>query len=74
MNLDSVNGTKKTTDTTIRVGDKVKVLNNVQYNGKTFKVYNSSYTVLEVKGDRVVISSDGKNVTCAINSKNIRKI
>ena len=74
VNLDSVNGTKKTTDTTIRVGDKVKVLNNVQYNGKTFKVYNSSYTVLEVKGDRVVISSDGKNVTCAINSKNIRKI
>ena len=29
VNLDSVNGTKKTTDTTIRVGDKVKVLNNV---------------------------------------------
>ena len=62
------------TDTTIRVGDKVKVLNNVQYNGKRFKVYVSSYKVLELSGNRAVISADGKNVTCAINIKNLKKI
>lgn len=61
-------------DTTIRVGDKVKVLKNVQFNNKPFKVYCSSYTVLEIKNNRVVISSDGKNVTCAINITNIEKI
>ena len=66
--------TKSSTDNVIRVGDTVKVLNNVQYNGESFKVYCSSYKVLEVRGDRVVISSDGKNVTCAINSKNLKKL
>lgn len=71
-----LSGNTKTTtvDKTIRVGDKVKVTNNIQYNGKTFKVYCSSYHVLEVKGSRVVISSDGKNVTCAINAKNLQKL
>lgn len=58
----------------ITVGCKVKVLNGVQYNGIRFTVYEKSYTVLEVKGDRAVISSDGKNVTCAINTSNIQKI
>jgi N-acetylmuramoyl-L-alanine amidase CwlA len=61
-------------DDTIRVGDKVKVTNAVQYNGKSFKVYCDSYYVLEVKGDRVVISSDNKNVTAAVNAKNLKKI
>jgi len=61
-------------DKTIRVGDKVKVLKNEQYSGGTFTVYCSSYTVLEINNDRCVISSDGKNVTCAINIKNIEKI
>lgn len=66
--------TTSSTDNVIRVGDTVKVLNNVQYNGKPFKVYCSSYKVLEVKGERIVISSDGKNTTCAINSKNLKKL
>lgn len=61
-------------DNTIRKGDTVKVLNNVQYNGKSFKVYCSTYKVLEVNGDRVVISSDGKNVTAAVNAKNLQKV
>lgn len=61
-------------DTTIRVGDYVKVLNPVTYDGKSFKVYASRYKVLEVKGDRIVISSDGKNVTAAVNAKNLRKV
>lgn len=59
---------------TYKVGDRVKVLNAVQYNGKKFVKYVNVYTILEIKGDRAVISSDGKNVTCAINTKNIRKV
>jgi len=58
---------------TIKVGDKVKVLNAVQYNNKPFKLYYNTYDVIEVKGDRVVIGK-GNTVTAAINIKNIRKV
>lgn len=60
-------------DNSIKVGDKVKVLKNVTYTGSTFKVYYSSYDVISVKGDRVVIGR-GKTTTCAINIANIQKI
>ena len=59
--------------TPIKAGDKVKVLNNVTYTGKTFKVYYSDYDVISISGDRVVIGK-GKTTTCAINVKNIQKI
>lgn len=65
---------KSLVDNTIRVGDYVKVLNNVTYDGKKFNVYASKYKVLQVSGDRVVISSDGKNVTAAVNAKNLQKV
>jgi len=59
----------------IKVGDWVKVTNNVIYGtNKKFTVYASKYEVLELKGDRAVISSDGKNVTTAISVNNIRKV
>jgi hypothetical protein len=61
-------------DSTIRVGDKVSVLVGKTYDGKSFKVYEKSYKVLEVKGDRVVISSDGKNVTAAVKASNLKKL
>lgn len=60
-------------NTTIKVGDKVKVLKAVQYNGQSFASNYSSYDVIEVINDRVVIGK-GKTVTCAINIKNIQKI
>ena len=62
------------TDNTIHVGDKVSVIKNETYDGKTFVVYVDSYTVLEVNGDRVVISSDGKNVTAAVKACNLKKL
>lgn len=65
---------KTVVDTVIRVGDKVSVVLNKTYDGKFFKVYAKSYTVLEVKGDRVVISSDGKNVTAAVKACNLKKL
>jgi len=64
-----------TTTTPIKVGDWVKVTNNVIYGtNKKFAVYASKYKVLELKGDRAVISSDGKNVTTAISVNNIQKV
>lgn len=65
----------KTSASNIKKGDKVKVINPIIYGtNKKFTVYESSYWVLEVSGDRVVISSDGKNVTTAIAKSNIQKI
>lgn len=59
----------------IKKGDKVKVLNPIIYGtSKKFTVYASTYYVLEVNGNRVVISSDGKNVTTAIDKKNLQKV
>jgi hypothetical protein len=59
----------------IKVGDWVKVTNNIIYGtNKKFVVYVSKYKVLELKGDRAVISSDGKNVTTAISVNNIQKV
>ena len=64
----------KVVDSTIRVGDKVSVITAKTYDGKTFKVYEKSYKVLEVKGDRVVISADGKNVTAAVKASYLKKL
>ena len=38
------------------------------------KVYEKSYKVLRVNQDRVVISSDGVNVTAAVKASNLKKI
>lgn len=70
---DDVITSSKTSSSTIKSGDKVKVLNAIQYNGQAFTKYYDSYDVIEVSGDRVVIGK-GKTVTCAINIKNIQKI
>ena len=60
-------------DTTIKKGDKVKVLKAVTYTGKTFKTWYSKYDVLEVSGDRVVIGI-GRTVTAAVNKVNLKKV
>ena len=60
-------------DNSIRVGDKVKVINAVQYNGQSFAVYFDTYDVIEVSGDRAVIGQ-GSEVICAININNITKV
>lgn len=59
----------------IKVGDYVKVINPIIYGTtRKFTVFVDKYKVLEVKGDRIVISSDGKNVTSAIAKINVQKI
>ena len=59
--------------TNLKKGDKVKVINAIQYDGKPFKTYYDVYDIIEVKGNRVVIGI-GKVVTAAIDIKNIKKI
>lgn len=61
-------------DSTIRVGDRVSVISPYTYEGKSFKIYEKSYKVLQVKGDRIVISADGKNVTAAVKASNCKKL
>jgi hypothetical protein len=62
-------------NSTIKVGDWVKVINPIIYGTtRKFTVFVDKYKVLEVKGDRLVISSDGKNVTSAIAKINVQKI
>lgn len=71
--IDDGSANSPAASTPIKAGDKVKVLNNVTYTGKTFKVYYSDYDVISINGDRAVIGK-GKTTTCAINVKNIQKI
>lgn len=62
-----------TTDETIKVGDKVKVLKNTTYDGKKFLALFSKYDVIEVKGNRIVIGI-GKIVTAAVHKDNLKKV
>lgn len=57
----------------IKKGDKVKVLTNLQFNGKPFKVWFKEYDVIEVSGSRVVIGR-GRTVTAAVHAENLEKI
>lgn len=59
--------------TALKVGDTVKVVNTVDYNGRSFKTWYQTYTIMELKGNRAVIGVNGV-VTAAINTSNIRKV
>ena len=56
-----------------KVGDVVKVVNAVTYDGKPFKTYYGKYDVIEVKGDRVVIGI-GKTVVAPVKAANLAVI
>ena len=62
-----------TPDAAIKQGDKVKVLKGVTYTGKVFVRWYSTYDVLGVSGDRVVIGVNGV-VTAAVNIANVQKV
>lgn len=67
---------KKTTTTTasIKAGDKVKVINAINYdNGESFVLWHDVYDVLQVEGNRAVIGI-GADTTSAIDIKNIKKV
>lgn len=63
----------KAADSTIKVGSKVKVKSGAKdYSGNSLAsfVYKSTYTVMEISGNRVVIGVNGA-VTAAVHKNNI---
>lgn len=54
------------------VGDRVKVVRAVGYDGVPFKKWHSTYTILALKGDRAVIGV-GETVTAAVNVNDLKK-
>lgn len=59
----------------LQVGDRVRVKEGSgQYGGGRLSgwVYNSSFTILELKGSRAVIGQNGR-VTAAVNVENLRR-
>lgn len=58
----------------LKKGDKVKVLKNINYdNGKPFKVWHSTYEVMQTSGKRVVIGVNGV-VAAPVNVENLKKV
>lgn len=62
-----------------KVGDKVKPLKLVNYNGTPLVQYDKAYTIMEINGDRVVLGaprgSKGKlEIWAAMNINDIEKI
>ena len=69
----TTNKTPTTSKAKFAKGDKVKVTKAVTYEGKSFKVYYDTYSVLEVSGDRVVIGING-TITAAVKDTNLTKV
>lgn len=66
--------TTVTKPTSLKKGDRVRVVKAVQYdNGKPFKAWFPIYTVISVKGNRVVIGVN-QVVTAAVHVKNLTKV
>lgn len=58
----------------IEKGDKVKVLNAVQYgNGEKFTCYYDTYDVIQADRDRIVIGI-GDTVTAAVSAENLKRV
>jgi hypothetical protein len=67
-------GTAAASQGTLSVGDFVTVTTPMIYGtDKRFKLYYDRYTVMEIKGDRVVIGVDGV-VTAAVAAGNLKKV
>lgn len=73
MNESSITLYQEPKKTPIKKGDKVKVLTNLQFNGKPFRVWHKSYDVIQVSGTRIVIGR-GSSVTAAVHVNNLEKI
>lgn len=61
---------------TISVGDKVTLTNWVDYNGTPLKKTRNFYYVMQLSGDRAVLTADSMTgpVYAAVNVKNLREV
>lgn len=57
----------------ITVGDKVTVTKAIDYSGKKIALYYAIYDVIQVNDNKVVIGI-GKDITAAVNKKNLKKV
>ena len=71
--LEKAAETNSKTKTNLKIGDKVRVTDNITWTGHKFKVWYPDYTVMEINGDRVVIGVNGI-ITAAVSSKNLQKV
>ena len=60
----------------IKVGDKVTLTNWVDYNGTPLMKTRDYYYVMQLNGDRAVLTADSMNGTvyAAVNKANLRKV
>lgn len=60
----------------IQVGDKVTLTNWVDYNGTPLKKTRDFYYVMQLNGNRAVLTADSMNgpVYAAVNTNNLRKV
>lgn len=61
---------------TIKVGDKVTLINWVDYNGTPLRKTRDFYYVMQLNGDRAVLAADSMDgvVYAAVNVNNLRKV
>jgi hypothetical protein len=58
----------------LSIGQSVKVINAIQFNGQPFKVYYDIYDVMQIRSDGAVIIGKGGVVTAAVSSNNLMKV
>ena len=65
-----------TPSTGIKVGDKVTLTNWIDYNGTPLMKTRDYYYVMQLNGDRAVLTADSMNGTvyAAVNVKNLKKV
>ena len=76
VRVEDIEGQKSSTGNGLFQGCSVRVKKNAKdYNGKGLAsfVYNTTYSVIEIDGDRVVIGKNGE-VTAAIHKDNLYKV
>lgn len=79
-NLTKVGGSTPTPapapSTDIKVGDKVTLKNWVDYNGTALRKTRDYYYVMQINGDRVVLTADSVSgpVYAAVKKNNLRKV
>lgn len=67
------NSLTKYVEPPVHIGDKVKLLKNVTYNGKKFKSWYNEYEVVGLENDKATIAHNG-SIIAAVNAYNLKKL
>ena len=61
----------------LKLGDKVKIINNVDINGNKIETYEPYYIITDIKGNEVELSSIRNNMVYKFNKvkkNNLKKV